>query len=74
MTGTGQPDGLAHNVVQLPGGFDITGQDQPWKMKWATQARPASHHFIFKGPVGALAHAVGTSLKPSAWKQDQQTA
>jgi CelD/BcsL family acetyltransferase involved in cellulose biosynthesis len=55
-------------------GFDITGQDQPWKMKWATQARPASHHFIFKGPVGALAHAVGTSLKPSAWKQGQQTA
>src|ERR1700739_4371103 len=27
MTGTGQPDGLAHNVVQLPGGFDITGPD-----------------------------------------------
>jgi len=27
MTGTGQPGGLAHNVVQVPGGFDITSPD-----------------------------------------------
>ena len=27
MTGTGQPGGLAHDVVQLPGGFDITCPD-----------------------------------------------
>jgi adenosylcobinamide kinase / adenosylcobinamide-phosphate guanylyltransferase len=27
ITGTGQPGGPAHNVVQLPGGFDITGPD-----------------------------------------------
>ena len=27
MTGTGQPHGAAHEVVQLPGGFDITGPD-----------------------------------------------
>ena len=39
--------------------FDITGQDQPWKMKWTSQARPVNHYFIFKGPAGALAHTVG---------------
>ena len=27
MPGTGQPGGAAHHVVQLPGGFDITGPD-----------------------------------------------
>jgi adenosylcobinamide kinase / adenosylcobinamide-phosphate guanylyltransferase len=27
MAGTGQPGGAAHHVVQLPGGFDITGPD-----------------------------------------------
>jgi CelD/BcsL family acetyltransferase involved in cellulose biosynthesis len=48
-------------------GFDITGQAQPWKMKWTTQTRAVHHHYIFKGPVGAVAHAMGTSLKPSVW-------
>jgi CelD/BcsL family acetyltransferase involved in cellulose biosynthesis len=47
-------------------GFDITGQDQPWKMKWTSETRPISHHFIFKGPVGALAYAVGARLKSPA--------
>ena len=27
ITGTGQPGGAAHHLVQLPGGFDITGPD-----------------------------------------------
>jgi adenosylcobinamide kinase / adenosylcobinamide-phosphate guanylyltransferase len=27
ITGTGQPGGAGHHVVQLPGGFDITGPD-----------------------------------------------
>jgi adenosylcobinamide kinase/adenosylcobinamide-phosphate guanylyltransferase len=27
ITGTGQPGGPAHHIVQLPGGFDITGPD-----------------------------------------------
>jgi adenosylcobinamide kinase / adenosylcobinamide-phosphate guanylyltransferase len=27
MTGTGQPGGPAHDIVRLPGGFDITGPD-----------------------------------------------
>jgi adenosylcobinamide kinase / adenosylcobinamide-phosphate guanylyltransferase len=27
LTGTGQPGGAAHDIVQLPGGFDITGPD-----------------------------------------------
>lgn len=48
-------------------GFDITGQDQPWKMKWTTQARAVNHHFIFKGPVGTMAHAIGIRAQASAW-------
>jgi CelD/BcsL family acetyltransferase involved in cellulose biosynthesis len=40
--------------------FDITGQNQPWKMKWTSQARSVSHHYIFKGPLGAVAHQLGS--------------
>lgn len=43
--------------------FDITGQDQPWKMKWTSETRPINHHFVFNGPIGALAYAVGSRLK-----------
>jgi CelD/BcsL family acetyltransferase involved in cellulose biosynthesis len=45
-------------------GYDITGQNQDWKMKWTNEARPVNHHFVFRGPLGALAYAVGTGLKP----------
>jgi CelD/BcsL family acetyltransferase involved in cellulose biosynthesis len=45
-------------------GYDITGQDQPWKMKWTSEVHPVNHHFVFRGPLGALAYAVGTGLKP----------
>jgi len=45
------------------GTFDITGQDQPWKMKWTSETRPVSHHYVFKGPMGTLAHAVGARRK-----------
>ena len=47
-------------------GFDITGQDQPWKMKWTSEVREINHHFVFKGPMGALAYAVGSRLKAPA--------
>lgn len=43
--------------------FDITGQDQPWKMKWTSEARPMNHYFVFKGPIGQLAYRVGVSLR-----------
>jgi CelD/BcsL family acetyltransferase involved in cellulose biosynthesis len=45
-------------------GYDTTGQNQEWKMKWTSQARPLNHHFVFKGPIGRVAFAVGTRLMP----------
>ncbi|HST12728.1 MAG TPA: GNAT family N-acetyltransferase, partial [Terriglobales bacterium] len=45
--------------------FDITGQDQPWKMKWTSETRSVNHHFIFKGSLGILAHTVGSRLRTS---------
>jgi CelD/BcsL family acetyltransferase involved in cellulose biosynthesis len=50
--------------------FDITGQDQPWKLKWTSECRQVSHHYIFKGRLGSLAHAVGSRVRPpqgSSW-------
>ena len=46
-------------------GFDPTGQDQEWKMRWATETRPVSHHFIFKGRMGNLAYSVESRFKPA---------
>ena len=46
-------------------GFDITGQDQDWKMKWTNEARPVNHHYIFKGPLGNLAYTVASKFKPA---------
>jgi len=54
-------------------GFDITGQDQPWKMKWTTQTRAAYQHFIFKGSVGKLAHVIGTGARASKWSEKRKT-
>jgi CelD/BcsL family acetyltransferase involved in cellulose biosynthesis len=51
-------------------GFDITGQDQPWKLKWTSECRKVSHHYIFKGHLGYLAHTVGSRVRPpegSSW-------
>lgn len=44
--------------------YDITGQDQSWKMKWTNQTRAVNHYFIFKGPIGRLAYTVGSRLRP----------
>jgi len=44
--------------------YDITGQDQSWKMKWTNQTRAVYHYFIFRGPVGRLAFNVGSRLRP----------
>jgi CelD/BcsL family acetyltransferase involved in cellulose biosynthesis len=43
--------------------YDFTGQDQPWKMKWTTQTRAMRDYFVFKGPLGRLAHAIGVGLR-----------
>jgi CelD/BcsL family acetyltransferase involved in cellulose biosynthesis len=45
--------------------YQTLGQDQEWKMKWATEVQPLSHHFIFRGRTGHLAHAVESRLKPA---------
>jgi CelD/BcsL family acetyltransferase involved in cellulose biosynthesis len=46
-------------------GYDITGQDQDWKMKWTNQALPISHHYVFRGPIGHLAYGAGFRLRSS---------
>jgi CelD/BcsL family acetyltransferase involved in cellulose biosynthesis len=44
--------------------YDMTGQNQEWKMKWTTQVHPLSHHFIFNGPWGRLTYALATGVAP----------
>lgn len=44
--------------------YQTTGQDQEWKMKWATQLQPVNHHYIFRGRMGNLAYAVESKLRP----------
>jgi len=44
--------------------YDITGQDQPWKLKWATGTRAISHHCIFRGRLARFAHVVQLRLRP----------
>jgi len=45
-------------------GYDITGQDQPWKMKWTSEAHAVHHFFIFKGARGGMAYALATKFAP----------
>jgi CelD/BcsL family acetyltransferase involved in cellulose biosynthesis len=46
-------------------GYDITGENQEWKLKWTNQLLPIAHYSIFKGLLGNLAHAVESKLKPA---------
>ncbi len=46
-------------------GYDITGQDQSWKMKWTTEAHGVNHHYVFKGRRGSFVHTVGCKLRPA---------
>lgn len=55
-------------------GYDITGQDQPWKMKWTNQAHGVNHHFVFKGTRGSLAHTVGCKIRPAISRVLRQKA
>jgi len=45
--------------------FDITGQDQPWKLEWMPLKFSFRNRLVFKGPVGRLAYAVGVSVGPT---------
>ena len=50
-------------------GFDITGPNDDWKMKWTSQTRAVNHHFVFKGAMGNLAHAARFWLRPAIARQ-----
>ena len=45
--------------------YDITGQDQEWKMKWTTHILKVNHHYIFRGAAGHLAYHVARRLHPA---------
>ena len=49
-------------VVRGFRGYDITGEDQDWKMKWATKSIPISHYYVFRGRLGNLAYRVESRL------------
>jgi len=46
--------------------FDITGQDQSWKMKWTSESRAMNNYFVFRGPLGQLAYGVRSGLRSAA--------
>jgi CelD/BcsL family acetyltransferase involved in cellulose biosynthesis len=50
-------------------GFDITGSNDDWKMKWTNETRAVNHHYVFKGAIGNLAHAVRFRLRPAIARQ-----
>ena len=50
-------------------GFDITGSNDDWKMKWTSQTRAVNHHFVFKGAMGNLAYAIRFRLRPAIARQ-----
>lgn len=50
---------LRECVARGISGYDITGEDQEWKMKWTEQALPVSDYLVFKGPIGRFAYNVG---------------
>ena len=45
-------------------GYDPTGQNQEWKMKWTNEVRPMNHYHIFRGAFGNAAYAAESKLKP----------
>jgi CelD/BcsL family acetyltransferase involved in cellulose biosynthesis len=50
-------------------GFDITGPNDDWKMKWTSETRALNHHYVFKGAMGNFAHAVRFRLRPVIGRQ-----
>jgi CelD/BcsL family acetyltransferase involved in cellulose biosynthesis len=43
--------------------YDITGQDQSWKMKWTSVCCAINNYFVFRGPLGRLAYGIRSGLK-----------
>ena len=49
--------------------YDITGVNDEWKMKWTSETRAKSIHFIFHtGLWGRLAHAIRFRIRPAVKK------
>jgi CelD/BcsL family acetyltransferase involved in cellulose biosynthesis len=49
--------------------YDITGIDDEWKMKWASETRAKFIHFIFnKNVLGGLAYALRFQVRPAVKK------
>jgi CelD/BcsL family acetyltransferase involved in cellulose biosynthesis len=46
-------------------GFDITGPNDDWKMKWTSEARAVNHHLVFRGTLGSLAHTLRYRIRPA---------
>jgi CelD/BcsL family acetyltransferase involved in cellulose biosynthesis len=44
--------------------YDITGANEQWKTKWASQTRGRSMYYIFRGVAGGLAHSLHFRLRP----------
>jgi CelD/BcsL family acetyltransferase involved in cellulose biosynthesis len=45
--------------------YDITGRDQDWKLKWMPLRLSLRDRFIFRGPLGRLAYAMGVNVGPT---------
>ena len=49
--------------------YDITGVNDEWKMKWASQVRPKFTYLVFRKSLpGSLAHALRFRIKPALKK------
>jgi CelD/BcsL family acetyltransferase involved in cellulose biosynthesis len=46
-------------------GYDPTGQNQEWKMKWTNEVRPMCHYFVFRGILGNLAYQAESRVRPA---------
>ena len=45
--------------------FQPGGQNQDWKLRWASQLQPVRHHYIFRGRLGSLAYRVEARFRPA---------
>jgi len=52
--------------------FQPGGQNQDWKLRWASQLQPVKHHYIFRGRLGNLAYRVEAQFRPAIarWVRD----
>jgi CelD/BcsL family acetyltransferase involved in cellulose biosynthesis len=46
-------------------GFDITGPNDDWKMKWTSETLAVHHHLVFRGKLGRVAHVLRYRIRPA---------